>query len=325
MMEVLEREAVSATLLQLATECDGEFLTASLDEFGWGDLYEADPAGAVEVLFLAQGRTGSWSSALHDLLALASPLTGHDLRSATVLIPQPHRDQSTGWRNGGEIIDGLMVGARSTSESVVVAVGSGAEMRILQLPRDSMSIEAVKGLDQRLTIFRVTGSVDRVEVLSDGEGARRWWATVVAAGRRAVAFDLCGTMESMLGLAVSHAKEREQFGRPVGTFQAVRHRLAECLVACSGSAAMARASFPCDDPELASLVAKLVAGRAQKVVGDHCQQVLAGIGFTAQHPFHNFLARAVTMDRLFGSATELAPEAGRMLMHRGGAVRLVEL
>ncbi len=111
----------------------------------------------------------------------------------------------------------------------------------------------------------------------------------------------------------------------MGTFQAVRHRLAESRVICTGSMAAARASFLCADPELASLVAKLVAGRAQKTVGAHCQQVLAGIGFTAQHPFHKFLARAVTMDRLFGSGSELAPEVGRVLIGRGGAMRLVEL
>ncbi len=199
MMEVSDREAISATLVELTSKLDGELLTTSLDGFGWGDLYEADPSGAVEMLFLAQGRTGAWSSALHDLLTLAAPLGAHDLRTSTVLLPHPHREDSAGCTDGTATVEGLMVGARATSESVVVAVGSRAGMRVLRLPRDSMSVEALTGLDHRLRVRRVTGGLDGAEVLAEGEEARRWWGMVVAAGRRAIAFELCGTMESMFG------------------------------------------------------------------------------------------------------------------------------
>lgn len=325
MMEATERHAIATTLLELTSKFDGEELTVSLDEFGWEELHLVEPADAVAALFLAQGRAGSWSSALHDVLGSATRLGDHDLRGATVLIPRPHREVSTEAYSGVETVDGLMVGARSNTGSVVVTAGAGAEMKILRIPRQSMIIDEVGGLDHRLKMHRVSGDLNGGDLLADGEEAFQWWSSAVAAARRAIAFGLCGAMESMLDLAVSHANDRQQFGRPVGAFQAVRHRLASCRVMFTGATAAAGATLPCEEPELAALVAKVVTGRAQQSVGTHCQQVLAGIGFTAEHPFHTFMARAITLDRLFGSATELAPEVGRALIRRGGAVRLVEL
>jgi alkylation response protein AidB-like acyl-CoA dehydrogenase len=132
-------------------------------------------------------------------------------------------------------------------------------------------------------------------------------------------------MEAMLDLATAHARERYQFGRPIGSFQAVRHRLAESRVAASGARSAARASFDEHEPVVAAMAAKVVAGRAFGKVAAHCQQVLAGVGFTADHPFHRFLFRGVVADRLFGSAAELAAELGRALVERVDPVRLAEL
>ncbi|MGB7144739.1 MAG: hypothetical protein WBD85_13965, partial [Mycobacterium sp.] len=57
----------------------------------------------------------------------------------------------------------------------------------------------------------------------------------------------------------------------------------------------------------------------------HCQQVLAGIGFTAEHPFHRYLARALVLDSLLGSTTELRRAIGRQLVSARTIPRLVEL
>jgi hypothetical protein len=324
-VESTERQAIASTLLGLTSRFDGEKLTASLDEFGWEELHRAEPVVAVAVLFQAQGRSGSWSSALHDLLGSTSRLGDHDLGGATVLIPRPHSDVSMNVHRGVGTVDGLLVGARSSTGPVVATAGVGAEMQIVRIARQFITIEEVRGLDGGLKVQRVSGDLNGGELLADGAVALQWWSTAVAAARRAIAFGLCGAMESMLDQAVSHANERQQFGRPVGAFQAVRHRLASCRVLITGATAAAGAALPCEEPELAALAAKVVAGRAQQSVGTHCQQVLAGMGFTADHPFHAFLFRAIVLDRLFGSASELAPEVGRALIRRGGAPRLVEL
>jgi alkylation response protein AidB-like acyl-CoA dehydrogenase len=130
----------------------------------------------------------------------------------------------------------------------------------------------------------------------------------------------------MLELARDHAVERRQFGQPIGTFQAVRHKLAEAFVAVEAAEAAAAAAWEAyDDFPLAAATAKIVASNSVSIVATHAQQVLAGIGFTEEHPFHLSMKRVVVLDRVLGDATDLVPWVGRALVRRGGAPRLVEL
>ena len=62
-----------------------------------------------------------------------------------------------------------------------------------------------------------------------------------------------------------------------------------------------------DDLPLAAATAKVVTGKAVAVTAANAQQLLAGIGFTAEHPFHRFMKRTLVLERMLGSATELAP------------------
>ena len=117
----------------------------------------------------------------------------------------------------------------------------------------------------------------------------------------------------MIDLAVDHARSRVQFGRPIGSFQAVRNRLADAHVAREGAAAALASAWDADDAVLAGLLAKSLAGRAARIAATQCQQVLAGIGFTAEHPFHRFLARALVLDSVLGSAAELPKAIGARL------------
>jgi Acyl-CoA dehydrogenase, C-terminal domain len=146
-------------------------------------------------------------------------------------------------------------------------------------------------------------------------------AAPLAAGRRALGWWLLGTGQAMLALARSHALDRVQFGRPLASFQAVRHRLAETLVALEA----AEAALACADGDLGALLAKAAAGRAALTAARHCQQVLGGMGFTADHDLHRHVRRAVVLDGLLGSATELTREAGALLIKERSAPRLVNL
>jgi hypothetical protein len=143
----------------------------------------------------------------------------------------------------------------------------------------------------------------------------------LAAGRRALGWWLLGTGRAMLALARSHVLDRTQFGRPLASFQAVRHRLAETLVALDG----AEATLVAADDELGSLLAKAAAGQAALTAARHCQQVLGGIGFTAEHDLHRHVRRALVLDGLLGSARELTREAGSLLRAGRSAPRLVQL
>lgn len=149
----------------------------------------------------------------------------------------------------------------------------------------------------------------------------------LSAGRRALGWWLVGTSRAMLSLARRHALDRVQFGRHISSFQAIRHRLAETLVAIEGAEATLQAAADVsDDPDgLASLLAKAAAGQAALTAARHCQQVLGGIGFTAEHTLHRHVKRALLLDGLLGSARELTGEAGKALRARGAAPRLAQL
>jgi alkylation response protein AidB-like acyl-CoA dehydrogenase len=128
----------------------------------------------------------------------------------------------------------------------------------------------------------------------------------------------------MLSLARQHALDRTQFGRPVASFQAIRHRLAETLVAIEGAEATLLAAAAEPD-ELGFLLAKAAAGQAALTAARHCQQVLGGIGFTAEHELHRHIKRALVLDGLLGSSRELTREAGKAVRTKGFAPRLAQL
>lgn len=142
--------------------------------------------------------------------------------------------------------------------------------------------------------------------------------------RRALGWWLVGSARAMLALARRHALDRVQFGKPIAGFQAVRHRLAETLVAIEG--AEATLSVPVvDSPDLTSMLAKAAAGKAALTAAKHCQQVLGGVGFTAEHDLHHHVERVLVLDGLLGSARELTRQVGGGLRARGSAPRLVQL
>jgi hypothetical protein len=146
----------------------------------------------------------------------------------------------------------------------------------------------------------------------------------VAEGRVAVAWWLIGSARAMLTLACRHALDRVQFGKPIAGFQAVRHRLAETLVAIEG--AEATLTLPdVESPDLTALLAKAAAGKAALTAARHCQQVLGGIGFTEEHDLQRHIKRALVLDGLLGSSRELTRKAGAGLRARGSAARLAQL
>ena len=152
----------------------------------------------------------------------------------------------------------------------------------------------------------------------DGETMR------LGEARRAVGWWLVGAGRAMLALARQHALDRVQFGRPIAGFQAVRHRLAETLVAIEG--AEATLILPgVDNGDLTAMLAKAAAGKAALTAAKHCQQVLGGIGFTAEHDLQQHVKRVLVLDGLLGSSKELTRKAGAGLRARGSAPRLAHL
>ncbi|MCX4778052.1 acyl-CoA dehydrogenase [Streptomyces sp. NBC_01264] len=131
------------------------------------------------------------------------------------------------------------------------------------------------------------------------------------------AADACGTAAWALHTAAEYAKVREQFGRPIGQFQGIKHLCADMLVRVEQARALAwdAAQAAAEPAEVRSLVAALAAGTALDAAyscAKDCVQVLGGIGFTWEHDAHIYLRRALVARQLLGSGDG----------HRVRAVRL---
>jgi hypothetical protein len=326
-MDAGERALLGTTLGQLAGAHDGAELTKALDDFGFADLLSAAPREAVSSLFGAMGKAGSTSAALQDVLLapLASLGGGIGGEARSVVLP-PITQEMPGWLTAGFVtLRGLVPCQRPGTSTFLALAGSpGGAVWVRVAGDDPLDLRPVTGLDPGLMLTEVTGTAP-AEVMLAGAAATAAWRAVAAAGRRALAYQIVGAVSRMIELAAGHAQERVQFGRPVGSFQAVRHRLADAFVANEGAAAALELSWETDDEELAAILAKSLAGRAARIAGTQCQQVLAGVGFTAEHPFHRYLTRALVLDRVLGSAAELPAEIGARLASGGAIPRLAEL
>jgi hypothetical protein len=282
----------------------GAALDAALAELGWRDALAEDRRAAVSLLFECQGAAHVTSSALSQLLAVGLDL---DVQPATVLLP-PLRTRHAPGRLLGErwVVRGLATAALDRSESVLVVAGAEHGHTALAVRATELSSRPVGGIDPMLGLLEVGGDL----ALEGAEpGGPVDWTAAVALGHLAVGHELVGAARAMLELARSHALERIQFGRPIATFQAVRHRLADSLVAIEAAAALLAAAW--DDPSpVNAAIAKSSAGRGARSVARHCQQVLAGIGFTTEHPFHRYYRRTLVLDQLLGAGTELTAELG---------------
>jgi len=130
---------------------------------------------------------------------------------------------------------------------------------------------------------------------------------------------LLGIAEATQDLATAYAKQRMQFGKPIGAFQAVKHLLADMLVRTEiARASVYAAAVTADDPDVGDVDAavggaKLLAGEAALANAKACVQVFGGMGFTWEVDVHLYLKRAWVLDTAFGSADDHAERLAQLL------------
>jgi hypothetical protein len=323
-MDAAERELFAKGIQDAVGRGDG--LDAALAELGWADALAADERTAVSVLFEAQGGAAATSGAL-DLLLARSLLTPELATDSGRL-----RHGSVASSEGGGVVGvavvlpafglvtppGELAGGAATVAGfcrtdpagpllVACATGDGG---LALATVDGLDRRVIGGLDPDLGLVEVAG---RVPATDNRALDPAIWAAAVAAGQRAIAHELVGAAAQMLELAREHALDRIQFGVPIATFQAVRHKLAETYVAIEGARAALDAAW--DDPSpFDATVAKATAGRSARLAAKHCQQVLAGIGFTTEHPFHRYARRVRALDGLLGDTRSLTRTLGEQLL-----------
>ena len=187
--------------------------------------------------------------------------------------------------------------------SVVSATDVADRARAVMVPTDP------------LTPVWVVDALPAGERVGDSELATR----VLREGAALAAAQQVGIARATTDLAVAYAKEREQFNRPIGSFQAVKHILADMLVraevarAAADAAAVTLDQPEVGDPALAVAGAKAVAGEAAVRNSEACIQVHGGMGFTWEALPHLYLKRAWVLDAAFGSADASADEVSKLV------------
>jgi alkylation response protein AidB-like acyl-CoA dehydrogenase len=119
---------------------------------------------------------------------------------------------------------------------------------------------------------------------------------------------MCGGAQKVLEMSVEYAKVREQFGKPIGSFQAIQHKCANMLVEVESSKSVtyyAAWAVANDVPEapLAAAMAKAYCSDAYRHVSGEGIQIHGGIGFTWEHDMHIYFKRAKSSEVTFGDAT----------------------
>lgn len=225
---------------------------------------------------------------------------------------------------GGHLLDGVappvLGGAEADLLLLAATSAAGTLWFAVDATADGLTVRPHRSVDPTRPTAEVHATGVRVPahrlVATDTASVRDIAAVLLAA-------DACGTAALSLRTATEHAKVREQFGRPIGRFQAVKHLCADMLVrleqarALTWDAARAADGTPPEAPGVRGLTAALAAATALDAAyscAKDCIQILGGIGFTWEHDAHLQLRRAVVARQLLGAADA----------HRLRAVRLAE-
>ena len=213
----------------------------------------------------------------------------------------------------------IVAGAPHAEVLVVLARlpgGAGEVVVAVDASADGVEVTAHQPLDVTATIGSVTLTAAEGEVLADGNDVARVLAVARRQGALAVAADSIGVGSRALAMAVDWAGERHQFGRPIGSFQAVSHRCADMLVALEGarSQVLAAAEADLDDSGYLADLAAAAALDAGVIATEGALQIHGGIGFTWEHPIHLLLRRAQANAVLIGRADALRDRAAGELL-----------
>lgn len=273
-------------------------------ELGWAGIavdeeHGGQGLGIVELVILAEqmGYVAAPTPFLSNAAAGLTISAGGDEQQQEELLPGVASGERRGTVGAAPDDDGPMeLVPDADSAAFVVRFGPGGTTVV---SCEDAAVEPVELIDATRSFARVGGG-SGVELGSEAIDARDSIAVAAAA-------ELVGIAQRALDMSVSYAKEREQFGRPIGAYQAVSHACAEMLWDVEEARSLTYyAAWMADaEPEALPAAASMAKARASDAawsVTKSAIQVHGGIGFTWEHDLHFLLKRARATGLLFGSA-----------------------
>jgi alkylation response protein AidB-like acyl-CoA dehydrogenase len=228
-------------------------------------------------------------------LAYLDPQTSPDGNGTTAIADVARRT----WTLHGQK-DWVIEGTTADVLLVVAGTDSGPALFLVDATSDGLVRTEMRAMDPTRQLARVT--FDRVEaraVLTDPSETRALMDRVLLRARVALACEQLGGAEAAMWMAVRYANQRMQFGQPIATFQAIKHRCADMAVRVEAARsavlwAVAAVADNHSDAPLAAATASMVCSEAYRWVAAEMIQVHGGIGFTWEHPAHLHFRRAVS-------------------------------
>jgi alkylation response protein AidB-like acyl-CoA dehydrogenase len=215
---------------------------------------------------------------------------------------------SVGW-----VIDGDLGPVLDAAAADVVILGArtdvGRQLFTVDKTAAGTVREPLPTMDQTVRLARIRLEQAPGRPLGPVGAADPVLARVDHLAATALALLAVGGADACLTTSVAYARQREQFGRPIGSFQAIQHMCADMLLETESARSAAHFAAWCaaaapDDLDWASALAKSYAGDAYRHAAGQQIQIHGGIGFTWEHDAHLHLKRAATIDALYGSPTE---------------------
>jgi alkylation response protein AidB-like acyl-CoA dehydrogenase len=202
--------------------------------------------------------------------------------------------------------------------AVLALVDGETSLALVRSGTPGLELTPQTGLDETVPLSRVAFVDAEVEAVISGEIAEPIIERLVSVGGLLAAAEAVGAARAIFDEARRYAAERRQFGRTIGSNQALRHLLADLHVRqASGWSTTLYAAAALDDgmpgARQTASVAKAYVSRAAREVAHGSMQVFGGIAFTDEHPAHRFLRRIVVREQQFGDAAHHERELGRFL------------
>jgi alkylation response protein AidB-like acyl-CoA dehydrogenase len=203
---------------------------------------------------------------------------------------------------------------------LVPADGVPSALYLVEVSAPGVAKAPVVSLDMTRQLCDLSFDDAPGTLIASGAAASAALEAALTAGAGILAAEQVGVAQRCLDMTVAYTKERRQFARPVGSFQALKHRMADVWVAISQARAASRYAAAClatQDPDVkvAVAMAKAYCSEAAVLAAQECVQLHGGIGFTWEHPAHLYLKRAKADSIGFGT-----PDA-----HRAALAALVNL
>lgn len=211
-------------------------------------------------------------------------------------------------------------------EQVVVPHVASADLLIAEragsgfcVPVSEVSVTAEQSVDRARELGRVSFELADDHRMREDVDTRAVFALARDRAALATASQLIGLSRRMLDMAVQYAKDREQFGKPIGAQQAVKHRLANALIEQEFARPLVyRAGWAmateAPDAGVAVSLAKIYAGQAARFVAKQALQVHGAIGYTIEYDLHMWMKRAWALAAAHGDAAYHRERVGRHIL-----------